>query len=127
MKIIEKDRLTERIIGSCFKVHQELGPGYNEKIYQNALILQLKKDNLYSEYEKEYKVNYLNEMVGTLRIDLVVENKVIVEIKSVSTFIPKLFENQVLSYLKSSNLDVGLLVNFGNNSCQIRRLMKSKT
>ncbi len=121
----EKDSLTEQIIGSCFKVHKKLGPGYNEKIYQNALKLQLECDGLICECEKEYKVNYLDKFVGTLRIDLIIEKRVIVEIKAISTFVPKVFENQVISYLKSSQLDVGLLVNFGNNSCQIRRLMKS--
>ena len=122
----ERDKLTEQIIGSCFKVHKALGPGYNEKVYQNALKLQLTKDGLSCEYEKEFKVSYFNELVGKLRIDLIVESKVIVEIKSVSTFVPKVFENQVLSYLKSSQLDVGLLVNFGSHSCQIRRLMIPK-
>ncbi|MFH0886622.1 MAG: GxxExxY protein [bacterium] len=72
----------EKIIGCCFKVHKELGPGFNEKIYQNALIGLFEEKNIKYETEKEYEVKYLNKKVGIFRVDMVVEAKIIVEIKA---------------------------------------------
>ncbi len=63
--------------------------------------------------------------VGKFRVDFLIDDKVILEVKSVEGRLPKIFESQVISYLKASNLDVGLLVNFGNRSCEVRRLMTS--
>ncbi len=119
----EKDLLTERIIGCCFKVHSELGPGFNERIYHNALELALIKEKLAYMRENAYKVSYQNVHVGNFKADMVIEDKVIVELKSLAGNIPKIFESQIVSYLKASELKVGLLVNFGNNSCQVRRFV----
>lgn len=118
-----KDKLTERIIGCCFKVHRDLGPGFNEKIYHNALKALLDLEGLQFQTEKEFKAFYLNKKVGSFRADLVVENEVIVEIKSLAGNIPPLFEYQLLSYLKGSKHHLGLLINFGNKSCQIKRVV----
>jgi GxxExxY protein len=71
--------------------------------------------------EKEFDVFYLNKKVGSFRADLVVEDEVIVEIKSLAGNIPTLFEHQLISYLKASGLHTGLLINFGNKSCQVKR------
>ncbi len=117
------DKLTERIIGCCFKVHRELGPGFNEKIYHNALKALFDEEGLHYRTEKEFEVSYLNKKLGSFRADLVVEDEVIVEIKSLSGNIPMLFEYQLLSYLKASQLHLGLLINFGNKSCQIKRVV----
>lgn len=122
-EIKKRDPLTEQIISCAYKVHSELGPGFNEKIYHNALKLTLKEEGLNYETEKEYKVIFCDKQVGILRVDLVVENKVIVEVKAITGNMPKVFEAQILSYLKVSNYSVGLLINFGNKSCQVRRLM----
>ncbi|MFH1367783.1 MAG: GxxExxY protein [Elusimicrobiota bacterium] len=119
----ETDLLTAKIIGCCFKVHREIGPGFNEKIYQNALTTLFNKENINYITEKEYEVKYLNARIGIFRADIVVEEKVIVEIKAVTGDITKLFEKQVISYLKSSGHKIGLLINFGNESCQIKRLV----
>lgn len=118
-----KDKLTERIIGCCFKVHRELGPGFNEKIYHNALKLLFDQEALQYQTEKEFEVLYLNKRMGSVRADLVVENEVIVEIKSLAENIPALFEYQLLSYLKASKYHLGLLINFGNKSCQVKRVV----
>jgi GxxExxY protein len=75
------------------------------------------------QIEKEFEVFYLDKRVGSFRADLVVENEVIVEIKSLVSKIPTLFEYQLLSYLKASGLRIGLLINFGNKSCQIKRVV----
>ena len=120
---MEEEQLTERIIGSCFKVHRELGPGFNEKIYHAALKLEFKQEKIRFQTEKEFEVSYLDQRVGTFRADLVVEDKVVVEIKSLTGKIPIVFEYQLLSYLRASALHIGLLVNFGNKSCQVKRLV----
>lgn len=73
--------------------------------------------------EKEFIIKYENQHVGKFRVDFLVEDKVIVEIKALEGAVPKIFESQVISYLKASGLAVGLLVNFGNQKCEVRRLM----
>lgn len=118
----EKDLLTEKIIGCCFEVHKELGPGFIEKIYAKALQQQLRLEGLNIEVEKEFNVLFKGEFVGKFRCDLFVDGKVIVELKSVTGFTPQIFYNQLLSYLKASNVKTGLLINFGNTSCEVKRL-----
>ncbi len=118
-----KDPLTERIIACCYKVHSELGPGFNEKIYHPALKFAFNQEGLKHETEKRFEVYYQNKKVGGLIVDLIVENKIIVEVKALTGNIPDVFKYQVLSYLKVSNLKVGLLVNFGNKSRQVKRLV----
>ena len=120
---IKTDTLTERIIACSYKVHSNLGPGFNEKIYHNALKLSLQEEGLKYETEKQHIVHYQDREVGTLRIDLTVEGKVIVEVKAITGIMPKVFEAQILSYLKITGFKVGLLINFGNKSCQVRRLV----
>jgi len=119
----DQDQLTKRIIGCCFKVHKYLGPGFNEKVYHNALKLLFDKEGLRYESEKEFEVYFQNKKVGSFRGDLVVQNEVIVEIKSISGNLPVLFQHQLISYLKASDIHIGLLINFGNKSCQVKRLM----
>ena len=118
----EHDPLTEKIIGCCFAVHRELGPGFNEKIYSNALQILLIKEHIIFTAEKEFVVMFQGKRVGKFRCDLFIEDSVIVELKSVTGYIPKLFQNQVISYLKASKIKTGLLINFGNTSCEVKRL-----
>ena len=118
-----RDPLTERIIACCYKVHSELGPGFIEKIYHAALKLAFNQEGLKYETEKRFEVCYQGKKVGILIVDLVIENKIIFEIKAITGNIPDVFKYQVLSYLKASNLKVGLLVNFGNKSCQVKRFI----
>jgi len=117
------DKLTEQIIGAAYEVHNKIGPGFNEKVYHNAFKIALNKRNLKIDSEKTYKVHFENRIIGTFRFDLIINDKIIVEIKAVNGFTPKRFQSQVIAYLKSSNLKVGLLINFGNHSCTIRRIM----
>ncbi len=122
MSGFEQDALTEKIIGCCYEVHTILGPGFVEKIYAKALRHQFNLKGLNFEYEKEFDVFFKDEFVGKFRCDLFVEDKVIVELKSVTGFIPSLFKSQLLSYLKASKVKTGLLVNFGNPSCEVKRI-----
>jgi len=119
----ERDPLTGKIIQACFHVHTTLGPGFVERIYLNALKIGLEKLSLQFAAEKEFAVKYQDQPSGKFRVDLFVENQVIVELKAVEGRMPKIFESQVISYLKASGIKVGLLVNFGNRSCEVRRLM----
>ena len=119
----ERDPLTEKIIACAYKVHGELGPGFSESIYHNALKIALDEQKLKYDTEKSYKVLFQAKRVGMLRLDLVIEDKVVTELKALTGNIPAVFEFQVISYLKASGLRVGLLINFGNKSCQVRRLM----
>jgi GxxExxY protein len=119
----EKDKLTERIIGCCFIVHRELGPGFTEKVYHNALKLLFDKEGLQYQSEKEFEVYFLNKRVCTFRPDFVVADEVIVEIKSLAGTTPVLFGHQLVSYLRASSFHTGLLINFGNKSCQVKRVV----
>lgn len=123
MDVKQRDPLTEKIIACAYKVHSQIGPGFPERIYHNALKLIIKKEELKFDSEKEFQVYFDTIKVGTFRCDLFIEEKVIIEIKAVSGKMPILFEHQLLSYLKASGIKVGLLINFGNPSCEVRRLM----
>ncbi len=116
------DELTRKIIGCCFEVHNTLGPEFLEKIYVNALKIKLQQKGIFFETEKEFVVKFENIIIGKFRCDILVENKVIVELKSVTGYQPKLFQNQLISYLRASKIKTGLLINFGNTSCEIKRL-----
>ena len=111
------------LIGCCFKIHKELGPGFNEKIYQNSLKILFENENIQFKMEKEFEVLYLNKKVGKLRVDMVIENTVLLELKSLTGNIAHIFEKQVISYLKASGLKIALLINFGNKSCQVNRFV----
>ena len=117
-----RDPLTEKIIACCFTVHNELGPGFPERIYHRALIEVLKDEDMNHKTEKEFEVTFKSKKIGKFRCDLVIENKVIVELKSVTGKMPLLFHHQLLAYLKAATIKTGLLINFGNKSCDIKRL-----
>jgi len=119
----ENDSLTEKVIGCCFEVHKHLGPGFIEKVYSKALQHQLQLEGLNFEVEKEFDLYFKDKYVGKFRCDFFIEGKVIVEIKAVTgPFMPVLFQKQLLSYLKASKIKTGLLINFGNVSCSVKRL-----
>lgn len=123
MATFENDPLTEKIIGCCFEVHKRLGPGFLEKVYSKALQHQLELEGLSFVMEKEFLLHFKDSCVGTFRCDFFIEGKVIVEIKSFMGMIaPVIFQKQLLSYLKASNVKTGLLINFGNVSCTVKRL-----
>ncbi len=122
MDNLEPDLLTQKIIGCCYDVHNQLGPGFLEKIYVNALKIRLKQIGVTYHAEKEFNVTFDNIIVGRFRCDLLIEEKVIVELKSVTGYQPKLFQSQVISYLKASKIKTGLLINFGNSSCEVKRI-----
>jgi len=121
--IKNKDPLTEKIIACAYKVHSQLGPGFNENIYHNALKIALEERGLKYQTERSFNISFQGKDIGRFRLDLIIEDKVVTEVKALTGNIPTIFELQVLSYLKASGYKVGLLINFGNRSCQVRRLM----
>ena len=123
MKKEERNPVTEEIIAACYRVHNELGPGFTEKTYSKALQIALERTDLKYETEREFSVSFDSIKVGKFRADFVINNSVIVELKSLEGNIPKIYESQIISYLRASGLSTGLLINFGNLKCQIRRLM----
>ncbi|MFA5393192.1 MAG: GxxExxY protein [Candidatus Ratteibacteria bacterium] len=119
---LELEKLTGKIIECAIKVHKKLGPGFLESIYQAALPLELVKQGLKVETQKEIKVFYDGKEIGLHRIDLLVEGQVIIELKTVNDFDDSHLA-QLLSYLKASGLKVGLLLNFAKAVLKIKRVM----
>jgi GxxExxY protein len=117
--------LTRTIIGSAMKVHSFFGSGFYEKIYQRSLMIELEKLGLKVESEKQRDVYYEDRMVGMKRLDLIVENKVLIELKAVSELDKSCFSS-VINYLKVFDLEVGLLLNFGKDSLQYKRFVLSR-
>ncbi len=116
--------LTEKIIKAAYKVHNALGFGFLEKVYQNALVIELKKMCLRVSSEVPIKVYYDHEVVGEYVADLVVEDKVILELKAVKE-LAEIHEVQLVNYLKATGIEVGLLINFGH-SVQVKRKVFNK-
>lgn len=104
--------ITEKIIKEAYYVYNNLGAGFLEKVYENALFKRLRDGNI--KVEQQYPINVIfeNEIIGQYFADLFVEEKVVVELKACETM-NKIFEVQLLNYLKATNNEVGLLINFG--------------
>jgi GxxExxY protein len=118
---MEHDDLTRKIIGAAIQVHRVLGPGYLESIYEEALCLELKA--IGASYVRQYPavICYRNEHIGEHRLDLVVEDTVVVELKSVLE-LQDIFYATLRSYLKATGKPVGLLLNFAATTLQVRRV-----
>lgn len=108
------DKLTEQIIGAAIEVHRVLGPGLLESIYEEALCYEFSLRNIAFERQKEIDVYYKDKIIKGQRLDILVNNEVVVEIKSVRK-LEDVFTAQVLSYLKSTGLKRALLINFGES------------
>ena len=120
-KLLHRE-ITEAIIGAAFDVHGQLGFGFLEKVYQRALQVELLQTGHVAELEKAIAVKYKNAIVGDYFADLIVDEKVIVEIKVAPQY-NALDEAQLLNELKATGVRVGLLLNFGRQKLQFRRLI----
>lgn len=120
-KILYKD-LSYRLIECAFEVHNVLGPGFSERIYEEAYILELRDKGISYERQNLIEVIYKGVKIGEYRVDLVVEGKVILELKAVSE-LTDVFEAQLLSYLKAVGLHLGLLINFGGKRVMHKRVI----
>ena len=117
--------ITEKVIGCSMKVHSTLGNGFQEVIYQRALAIELEKANVLYVRELEMPIFYDQINIGTRRVDFLVEEKIMVELKAV-TQIEKVHMAQALNYLEAYKLEIGLLINFGNTRLEFKRLIKTK-
>ena len=117
------DDLTYKIIGCAMKVHNTLGNGFQEVIYQRCLAIELEKQSINYEREKEMPIFYEGTEVGTRRADFIIEEKVMVELKAIIQ-LEDVHLAQGLNYLSAYNLEKGLLINFGATSLQVKRLYK---
>ena len=115
------EELTREIINAAHIVHNELGYGFLEKIYRNALVIELKKRGFSLQTEKPMNVRYDNQIIGEYFADVVVEDKVIIEVKATDRH-QRVFEAQLLNYLRAGDLEVGLLINFGS-SVEVKRMV----
>ena len=121
---MKHSELTGTIIECAYRVHNTLGFGFLETVYQNALIIELLKTGLNVEKEKPIKVLYENQIVGDYIADIVVEETVILELKAVKE-LHAVHEVQLVNYLKATGTEVGLLINFGE-SVEIKRKILDK-
>lgn len=121
---LEEEDLTEVIIGAAIEVHKALGPGFIESVYENALVIELERIGLSFEQQMEIPINYRGYLVGTHKLDLFVENRIVVELKTISEFHDIHF-SVVRSYLKATGTKHGLLLNFAKQTLKMKRVIAS--
>jgi GxxExxY protein len=117
--------ITEKIIGCAMKVHSYFGLGFPEIIYKRGLMLEFDKVGLRYNNEVEKDIWYHNQLIGKRRLDLIVEEKVLIELKAVAEVDDKTF-NQITNYLNVFDIEVGLLLNFGMKSLQFKRFANTR-
>jgi len=114
------DTLSKKVIGEAFHVHRVLGPGFLESVYQNALVNRLKKAGLTVETGHQLPVYFEGDIVGNFTTDIIVEGRLLLELKAVSALVAA-HEVQLVHYLTATKIDTGLLLNFGSKSLEIKR------
>ena len=124
-KKYKHSELTDRIIKAFYKVYNTLGFGFLEKVYENALAIELRNSGLGVKQQAKIDVNYFDNLVGEYISDLIVESKIIVEIKAVKDLASE-HEAQLLNYLKATEIEVGLLLNFGITPQIFRRVFDNR-
>ncbi|KYG72671.1 GxxExxY protein [Roseivirga spongicola] len=117
--------LTSKIIGCAMEVHKVLGNGFQEVIYQRALAIEMYENKLAFNREFEMPIFYREEQIGTRRVDFLVEDAISVELKAI-TRLEDVHYAQAINYLEAYNLEIGLLVNFGERSLQFKRFKNKK-
>jgi len=122
--LLYKD-LAYKIVGCFYNVYNEIGPGFKELIYHNALAAEFNHNEIKFKEESRITVNYRSKKVGTYIPDFVIEDKVLLEIKAVD-YMPKFYEDQLYTYLRATKYKLGYLVNFGSNKIDIRRRIYEK-
>lgn len=119
----EINQITEKIIGCAYKIANELGSGFLEKVYENSLVHELNKLGIVVEQQKEIDVFYDQVRVGNYEADILVENLVLVELKAVRA-LDDVHRAQCLNYLKATGLKICLLINFANPKVEIKRIVR---
>ena len=117
--------ITEKIIGAAFRVHGTLGNGFQEVIYQRALEIELRNMSMAFVREFEMPIYYLDQNIGTRRVDFLIDNKISVELKAV-IILEDVHIAQAINYLEAYNLEIGLLINFGSKRLEFHRFTNQK-
>ena len=125
-KVILHADLTRTIIGCAFDVLNELGPGFLESVYEKAMVIALSDAGVPVQQQAGIDVFFRSKLVGEFYADLLVDGKVIVELKAVPSALAPMHEAQLINYLNATGIPVGLLLNFGNPKLQYRRLTRSR-
>ncbi|MFA5423240.1 MAG: GxxExxY protein [Phycisphaerae bacterium] len=120
---MQYEDITEKIIGCAYEMYNRMGFGFLESVYRNCLMIELKKASLKTEAEKPIVVMYEGGIVGEFKADIVVEDNIIVELKSVRQ-LTKIHEAQLVNYLVATGKPIGLLINFGEQKVDVRRKVK---
>ena len=115
--------LTEKIIACAYRVYNNMGFGFLESVYENCLMIELEKEGLIAERQRAINVYYEGTLVGEFKADIIVENTVIVELKSVRQ-IATVHEAQLVNYLVATNMPIGLIINFAENKVHVKRKLK---
>jgi GxxExxY protein len=119
---LEYEQLTEKIIGCAIEVHKKLGPGFIESIYENALIIELQKKGLSFNRQREVVIQYDGVEVGRHRLDFIIEDTIVVELKAVKN-IEDIHFAIVKSYLKALGKEHGLMINFSKKVLEVKRVI----
>ena len=122
---MKHEEITKAVIGCAFEVINELGAGFLESVYEHALIIALEQKGLSTQAQHPIKVMFRGKCVGDFLADLLVEEKVIVELKAVKAIAPE-HQAQIINYLNATGIEVGLLINFGNPKLEYKRFTRSK-
>lgn len=120
----EHKEITEKIIGCCYTVYNKMGFGFLESVYEKCLLIELGKAGLKFQNQNPINVFYDGKPVGQFVADIVIEDAIIVELKSVQQ-LAKVHEAQLVNYLVATDMPVGLLINFGEEKVQVKRKVKS--
>lgn len=121
--MMKYEDLTKKVIGCAYAVYNKMGFGYLESVYEKCLLIELKKAGLKAEAQRPISVHYDDELVGEFFADILVENLIILELKSVRRII-KVHEAQLVNYLTATLKDVGLLINFAETKVEIKRKIR---
>jgi GxxExxY protein len=119
---MELEEITYEIRGAIFEVNKVLGYGFLEKVYENALVIEIKKRGLEAKSQVPIEVDYKGETVGEYFADIIVEDKVLLELKAIES-LEKVHEAQILNYLHATGITLGLLVNFSHPKAEIKRFV----
>ena len=122
---MQYEDITRRIIAAAMKVHSTLGNGFQEVIYQRAMVIEMPYQSLAFEREKEMSIYYRGVEIGTRRVDFFVEKLIMVELKAVIQ-LEDVHLAQAINYLEAYNMEIGLLINFGAKSLQFKRVHNNK-
>ena len=117
--------LTHKIIGLAMEVHNELGYGFLEKVYENALMVQFRNSDIKALQQVPIKVYFKGEVVGEYYPDIIVEDKVILELKAVE-YLDDIHKAQIINYLQATNYNIGYLLNFGSKKLEFERFINVK-